>query len=312
MDPRHLSQLAIVVELGSVTRAARRLNLTQPTLSRTIKVIEDKVGSAVLRRDRYGVTPTEIGARLAEEGREILRRSQGAETIIQEWQHGLIGEIRLGVGPVIAATIMGEFLAEALAAPPRYGIKLHCEYASRLVDLLKAGKLDVAIIPHELNLPDDRLHREKLFSDSLSIFVGEDDPLAGQRKVSPLALASHNWISVGAISGLFDLTRETLDQLGLPKVTPVLENTGDVTMTFRVLETTRSCTMLPYRLLGTMQTRYRIAPVDLDVPLPARHVGLWTTLPMRDRPEIVAFTKRLRAFLSAAGLGPDRSQAARA
>ncbi|MCH1516400.1 MAG: LysR family transcriptional regulator, partial [Alphaproteobacteria bacterium] len=56
MDPRHLSQLATIIELGSVTRAAERLNVTQPTLSRTIRIIEDKVGGAVLRRDRYGVT----------------------------------------------------------------------------------------------------------------------------------------------------------------------------------------------------------------------------------------------------------------
>jgi len=309
MDPRHLSQLAIVVELGSVTRAAERLNITQPTLSRTIKVIEGKVGSAVLRRDRYGVTPTEIGARLAEEGREILRRSRGADAIIQEWQHGLTGEIRVGVGPMIAATIMGDFLAETMTTPPQYGIKLHCEYASRLVDLLKAGKLDVAVIPHELNLSDDRLHREMLFSDNLSIFVGQDDPLAKQRNIPPQALVHHNWISVGAISGLFDLTRDTLDQLGLPKVTPILENTGDVTMTFRILEATRSCTMLPFRLLGRMQNRYRIAPVDLNVVLAARHVGLWTPSSLRDRPEIIDFTRRLRQFLNLAGLGNDQLHA---
>ena len=110
-----------------------------------------------------------------------------------------------------------------------------------------------------------------------------DDRVAAglEHAVSPRDLADHNWISVGAISGLFDLTRETLDQLGLPQATPILENTGDVTMTFRILETTKSCSMLPFRLLGTMQNRYRIAPVDLTIPLPSRHVGLWTAASVR-------------------------------
>lgn len=134
---------------------------------------------------------------------------------------------------MIAATIMGDFLAETVVDPPSYGIKLYCEYASRLVALLKDGKLDVAVIPYELNLSDEQLHREKLFSDNLSIFVGQDDPLADKEGVSPQELVNHNWISVGAISGLFDVTRDTLDQLGLLQVTPALENTGDVTMTFR-------------------------------------------------------------------------------
>lgn len=308
MDPRLLSQLAIIVELGSVTKAAKKLNITQPTLSRTIKVIEDRVGCAVLRRDRYGVTPNEIGRRLAEEGREILRRSQGAEAIIQEWKHGLKGELRVGVGPMIAATIMGDFLAETVVDPPSYGIKLYCEYASRLVALLKDGKLDVAVIPYELNLSDEQLHREKLFSDNLSIFVGQDDPLADKEGVSPQELVNHNWISVGAISGLFDVTRDTLDQLGLLQVTPALENTGDVTMTFRILETTKSCSMLPFRLLGSMQNRYRIAPIDLNVQLSARSVGLWTTLSVRDRPEIVEFTKKLKMFLIDSGFAKDRGR----
>lgn len=308
MDPRRLTQLAIIVELGSVTRAARKLNITQPTLSRSIKVIEDKVGGAVLRRDRYGVTPTDLGQRLADEGREILLRSQSADTIIQEWKHGLKGEIRVGVGPMIAATIMGDFFAEKIVVPPSYGIKLYCEYASRLVDLLKDGKLDVAIIPYELNLSDDQLHREKLFSDNLSVFVGRDDPIARKKNVSPQELIDHQWISVGAISGLFDVTRDTLDHLGLPQVTPILENTGDVTITFRILETTKSCSMLPFRLLGAMQNRYQIAPVDLNVQLSARNVGLWTTLSIRDRPEIIEFTNSLKLFLRKSGFAKDHGQ----
>ena len=76
MNPKYLAQLATIVELGSVTKAAQKLNTTQPTLSRIIKLIEDRVGAPVLRRGRHGVTATEIGFRLADSGREIMRRSQ--------------------------------------------------------------------------------------------------------------------------------------------------------------------------------------------------------------------------------------------
>ena len=46
MDPRLLIQLAVAIDLGSINRAAKRLNVTQPTLSRGIKIIEDRVGGA--------------------------------------------------------------------------------------------------------------------------------------------------------------------------------------------------------------------------------------------------------------------------
>ena len=136
----------------------------------------------------------------------------------------------------------------------------------------------------------------------MSVFVGSDDPLVGKANVGPHELSSHQWISVGEISGLFDVTRETLDQLGLPDVTPRLENTGDVTMTFRMLELTKSCSMLPFRLLGTLQNRFNIAPVDLSVDLPARNVGVRTTRAARDRPEIADMLERLDDHLLRIGL----------
>jgi len=302
MDPKFLTQLAVIVELGSVTKAAQKLNVTQPTLSRSIKVIEDRVGGAVLVRGRYGVAPTEIGERLAEEGRAILRRSDRARNAIQEFMHGLTGEIRVGVGPMIAATIMGDFFSSTIKTPPSYSLKIHCDVASRLTLRLKEDQLDIAIAPYDLNMPEDELHREKLFSDKLAIFVGKDDPLAGKSAVPPKMLASYQWVTVGEISGLFDLNRETLDWLGLSEVTPLIENTGEVTMTFRMLEKTRACSMLPFRMLGTHQKRFRIAPVDLDVDLPTRNIGFWTTAAARNRLEVIDFLDRLQTYLSEIGL----------
>lgn len=302
MDPRHLVQFATIVELGSLTKAAQRLNTTQPSLSRMVKAIEDRVGSAVLRRDRYGVVPTEIGMRLAEDGREILRRAQRADAAIQQWRHGLHSELRVGVGPMLATTVMGDFLVDFIRTNPGYSLKVSCEYAARLFDRLQCGELDVAIMPYELNLRQGPLVREPLFQDRLAVFVGRDDPLAGQTGVPPTALARHAWIAVGEISGLFDVTRDMLDRMGLHDVTPVLENTGDVTMTFRLLERTKSCSMLPFRLLGTFQDHFRIAPVDLSVTLPLRNVGFWARPDVRDRPECIDLQRRLQRFMVQLGL----------
>ncbi|WP_417784385.1 helix-turn-helix domain-containing protein, partial [Terasakiella pusilla] len=65
MNPNLLQQLAIVVKQGSISRACEQLYITQPTLTRSIKQLEMKVGAPLLIRTRYGVEPTEIGARLA-------------------------------------------------------------------------------------------------------------------------------------------------------------------------------------------------------------------------------------------------------
>ena len=98
--------------------------------------------------------------------------------MINEWKHGLAGELRVGVGPMLAATLMGEFFAELMNEPPGYSLKLHSETAARVTKRLKDEELDVAIILFELNVAEEGLVRELLFQDRLAVFVGEDDPLA--------------------------------------------------------------------------------------------------------------------------------------
>ncbi len=302
MDAKYLIQLAVIIELGSVTKAAQKLNVTQPTLSRTVKIIEDRIGGAVLRRGRYGVTATEIGKKLADEGREIMRHSDRARSAIQHWKHGLSGEIRIGVGPMLAATIMGDFFAQSLKHRTNFRFKVICETAAKLVDRLNNDSLDVAIIPYELNRTEETLHRELLFQDRLSVFVGEDDPIADKTNVTAHSLAQHEWIAIGETSGLFGTTRETLDLLGLHNVIPAIENTGDVNMIFRMLEKSNACCVLPFRQLGVYQERFRIAPVDLDIELDERNVGLWTTMQARDRPEITELLSQLNTYFNGMGL----------
>ena len=83
MNPNLLKQLAIVVKQGSISSAAEQLYVTQPTLTRGIQQLEARVGAPVLKRTRYGVVPTEIGARLALIGERIL-----ADTDQGEVNHG--------------------------------------------------------------------------------------------------------------------------------------------------------------------------------------------------------------------------------
>jgi DNA-binding transcriptional LysR family regulator len=302
MNPKYLAQLATIVELGSVTKAAQRLNTTQPTLSRIVKMIEDRVGSAVLRRGRYGVAPTEIGMRLAEEGREILLRSQKAEATIKQQRRGLSGELRAGVGPMLATAFMGDFLAEILGTPLGYELKVFCDLPARIVEHLKIGRLDVAVIPYDLNRREEPLARERLFRDQLAVFVSRKDPLAGRSGVAVQELSAYHWISVGDVTGLFDVTREMLDHLGLHDVEPRLEINGDVSTILSVLARSKACCMLPLRLLMLNRDRFGIAPVDLTERLPTRDIALWTTVAGRERPETVDFLRRITLHLARLGL----------
>lgn len=107
-------------------------------------------------------------------------------------------------------------------------------------------------------------------------------------------LSDYQWITVGEISGLFDLNRDTLDWLGLSDVTPLIEITGEVTMTFRMLEEPKSCSTLSISTLDTHQERFRIALIDVDIDLPTGQIGFWTTGSGGNRLEVVDFLRQTR------------------
>ena len=178
MDSRHLHYLYEIIELGSLTRAAERLNITQPTLTRILRSMEARVGSPLVKRGRYGVTPTEIGLRLAEEGREIAQRAIRSDEVIEHWKLGMRGEVRLGVGPMMAASVMSSFFADFLDGSAPYSLLVKAGYTAKLIADLQEDEVDAVILPSKINLQQTALHQRPLFNDSLGVFCSESNPLA--------------------------------------------------------------------------------------------------------------------------------------
>ncbi len=300
MDPRLLYQLATVIELGSLSRAAQRLNVTQPTLTRNVRIIEDRVGAPVLRRGRYGVTPTEIGERLAELGRAVGDLMSAADATLDLWKSGLSGELRIGVGPMLAATAMPLFFERAMQQSWPYAMSITTAPAGRLVDRLNRHELDVTLAPSQMNLHQERLHQEIVLKDRMAVFAGSRSPLARQTaKISPSQLERARWVTTGDSSRIHGTTHDVLESLGLPKATAKLTFTGDVGTALHLLRTTDILIVLPEKLARLLPDLGGAARLDLDITPPNRHIALWVTKANRDRPEIAHFASRVKAHFDA-------------
>lgn len=303
MDPRYLTQLAVIVELGSISRAAERLNLTQPTLSRSVKIIEDRVGSRVLRRERHGVTATVIGQKLAEEGRQIIECSRAAQDTVDIWKLGLTGELRLGVGPMLAATIMGDFLARSVTENWSYALDVRTAPAVKLMEDLEAGLLDVVVAPAKLDMHQEALVQETLYCDRLAIYAAADDPLFATNQPVDLALLQDRpWIKISALSGILNTTRELLNTIGLPDALPRISFTGDINMLAQVVQKTHGFCFLTSASAPQLLERFDLRMVPITVPTPDRDIAFWTHRAKVDSPEIDDFKAKLLSNLADLGL----------
>lgn len=303
MDPRLLYQLAEIVEHGSLSKAAERLNLTQPTLSRNVRIIEDRVGAPVLLRGPLGVIPTEIGARLAEEGRQIAWRSRNAAEILDQWREGLKSQVRLGVGPMLALSVMPGFLRAGIERPWSFALAVTTATPQRLLGRLIRDELDVALAPAKLNLHHENLHQETLFQDRLGVFVGARHPLArrGRDPVAPSALNDCRWIDVGAQSRIHGTHVEVLRDIGVAARPSAISFTGDVSMAVALLTTTDAVCLLARKLARLVPQGAGLREIPLTVALPRRDIAFWTPRKALETPSVIEFRRRVTAHMARFG-----------
>ena len=147
MELRHLRYFMAVGEALSFTRAAARLRLAQPALSRQIQDLEDEIGVDLLKRSPRGVTLTAEVRLFLEEAREILKRADESVEKVQALARGEYGELHVGYAPAPTVEILPPALAAYQKAFPRVRVLLHDLSEQELIDGLQKGTLELAIMP---------------------------------------------------------------------------------------------------------------------------------------------------------------------
>ncbi|NLC35587.1 MAG: LysR family transcriptional regulator [Alcaligenaceae bacterium] len=124
MDIRSLRYFTETIRLGSFTEAANTLGVTQSTISKMVRQLEDEVGEALLLREIKGLALTDIGSVVYNRGREILTALQQLEQEIRETQSVARGTLALGMPPMINL-LFTEVLKQFREKYPQIDLKLH-------------------------------------------------------------------------------------------------------------------------------------------------------------------------------------------
>lgn len=187
MNLRDLHYLIAVADLRSFVQAAERCFISQPTLSTQIKKMEEGLGVQIFERTNKKVLPTELGEKIIASARHILKEVDHIKEMAEIAQDPLAGNLRLGAFPTLSPYIFPQLVPLIKQAMPKIRLILVEEKTDFLLQQLKSGQMDVALLA--LPIIDDHLESQHLFDDEFLLAVGPDHPFAANKKITPADLA---------------------------------------------------------------------------------------------------------------------------
>lgn len=202
MELRHLRYFQAVAEEQSFSRAARRLHVAQPALSRAVKEVETFLGVAVLDRSRHHVRLTPAGAALLHEADVLLERWEEAQRRVKRTAAGEEGELRLGyVGPP-TEPFLGRLLHEYRRRYPLVSIHLEERTPERVWEMVARGRLSAGLTRPVLTHEALGLKTILLRDEPLGVVVPATHPLASRRSLPWTALRREPLIVLARREGM--------------------------------------------------------------------------------------------------------------
>jgi DNA-binding transcriptional LysR family regulator len=186
MDLRQLRYFVAVAEEGNISRAAKKIFLTQPALSRQIKALEEEIGQCLLKREAHSIRLTPVGEALVREARELL---QHAEQVLERARAAGRGvRLRIGYAPSLAAGLLSVAVENFTQAHPNAHVELSDLSTEEMLEGLENGKLDVA-----LSVGQQRGTRGLKWTPirraPWQLVVNSNHPLARRSQVTPAEVA---------------------------------------------------------------------------------------------------------------------------
>jgi LysR family hydrogen peroxide-inducible transcriptional activator len=180
---RQLRHLVALAEHGHFGRAARACHVTQSTLSASIKELEQVLDARLIDRTKRRVVVTPLGRDIVARAQALLREAEDLVEAARVNREPLSGPLRLGVIPTIGPFLLPRALPRLRRRYPRLKLYLTEDLTERLLDQLRAGRLDLAVIA----LPYDGADMESavIGEDPFSIALPENHPLSRLQRIEP-------------------------------------------------------------------------------------------------------------------------------
>ena len=266
IDLRHLRYFVAVAEEQNITRAALRLHMSQPPLSRQIRKLEDDLGIALFDREAKAVRLTEAGRVFLTEARIILQRAKEAVELAKDVAGGKRGEIHVGYAPSLTVELLPRALRYFRESNPAVRVQLHDLSTQEMLRGLSDGKLHAALLVQVPPKALTGLVFEKLQHQLVCVAMHPEHPLARARKVGLEHLAKERLVTFTFAD--YPEYQAWIADLFAPlnRSPQIVEEHDSVTSLIAAVESGRGVAVIAQPLNGLASPRLKIRPLQPAPP----------------------------------------------
>ncbi|MFQ1063301.1 LysR family transcriptional regulator [Bordetella trematum] len=192
IDSRLLQAFSVVAEELHFGRAAQRLHLSQPPLSKTIRKLEQTLGVQLLERSTRSVKLTTAGAELQRRLRHLSQEADAMIHAVQQVAKGESGRLTLGLTPSAAYSNLPDVLYRFRQRYPTVRLDLREMNSSQMPEALHLGQLDLAVLRPPFADPD--LAPLRVYEEPMVVAMRKDHPLAQRRWLTLVQVIEHDMV----------------------------------------------------------------------------------------------------------------------
>ena len=277
---RDLHVLSIVVQCGSMAKAAIQLGVSQPSVSEVMADLEHALGVRLLDRSPQGIEPTIYANALLKRSRVAFDELKQGIRDIECLADPTVGELGIGCPESISSSILPAIIQRLTQQYPRVVPNVDVGPTDTMIRKLLDRSLDLAVARGGLTLADDsvieQLNLEVLFDDTLVVAAGMQSRWARRRKIDLAELVNEPWILSAPATWNHMVAAEAFRARGLdlPKISL---KTLSIHLRANLLATGPFITVFPHSVVRLYGNRFslKVLPVDLPVrPWPVTIVTL--------------------------------------
>jgi len=289
-----IRNLLVIMEEGSMNRAANRLGIAQPTLSRQIQSLEQELGGLLLDRGPWGVRPTDLGYKTKSSIQPVIRSFDLALAEVHAEARGRKTQLRVGYLGLSAARYLNPALALLRAEFPDLRVWLLDQTPGEQISALDSGELDVALIGQEGAVIADAYYTRRIDRLRTCVALPDGHPLAQEEEIPLSALKGEAFIGPmdEEVPGRNEWTAKLCEQAGFRQ--RIIAKTSSLGETFSLVVGEQAVALFPDYHEGA-------PPPGIAFTRLLDKAATWDFLVLRQRGRGSAAAKRLVELLARIG-----------